>query len=189
MVLDYSANQRLISRNGNQVSYAAPHGVYRCKGEDRWVAIAVFTDEEWNSFCQTIGNPDWVKDAKFATLSSRVKYNEELNTRISEWTVNFTAEEVMEKLQAANVAAGKVSDGRDLFEDPQLNALEQFQEADHPYIGKRKIYHPCSFTLSEARADVTAPVILGAHTEYVATKIIGLSDTEFVQLMEEGVFE
>jgi benzylsuccinate CoA-transferase BbsF subunit len=189
LILDYDANQRLLERNGNKLPYAAPHGVYRCKGDDRWVAIAVFTDEEWESFCRVIGNPDWTRDARFGTLGDRVRNSDELDALVNEWTVRFTAEQVMERLQAAGVAAGLVADGKDLAEDPQLNYYGYFQERDHPYVGRHRHYHPPTFTLSEADPEVTAPVLIGEHTEYIATKILGLSDEEFVQLLQEGVFE
>lgn len=189
LILDYSANKRINERTGNQIAHAAPHGVFRCKGDDRWVAIAVFTDKEWKRFCEIIENPDWTKSARFSTSGSRVENRDELDNLVNEWTINYTPEQVMEKLQAAGVAAGKVSDGKDLYEDNHLNAINHFRELDHPYIGRQWLYHPSAFTLSEAQVNIAAPVLLGEHTEYVATKIVGLSDKEFVQLMQEGVFE
>ncbi len=189
LFLEYSANKRLLKRTGNQLDYAAPHGVYQCKGDDRWVAIAVFTDEEWESFCYAIGDPAWTKDPKFSSLGNRVKNADELDKLVNEWTLNFSAPQVMERLQAAGVAAGQVSDGKDLSEDPQLNAREFYREMDHPYIGKHRHYHPPAYKLSEAEPVMGTPVLLGEHTEYVATQILGMSDEEFVQLMVEGVFE
>ena len=71
LLLDYTVNQRVAGRVGNHSPYAAPHNAYRCRGEDRWCAIAVFTNEEWQSFCRVIGNPSWTRDARFATLEGR----------------------------------------------------------------------------------------------------------------------
>ena len=76
LLLDYVVNNRVATRKGNCDDYAAPHGMYQCKGDDRWCAIAVYTDEEWQSFSKVIGNPAWTEDPKFATLESR-KENEE----------------------------------------------------------------------------------------------------------------
>ncbi len=189
LILDYSANGRLLERTGNRVEYAAPHGTYQCKGDDRWVAIAVFTDEEWHSFCKIIGSPAWTKDAKFSTLGNRVKNSDELDKRVNEWTINFTAEQVMAMMQAGGIGAGRLADAKDQAEDPQLKEYNYFKQLDHPYLGNLHYYHPQNFTLSEATPEFRAPVLLGEHTEYVATEILGMSDEEFVQLMQEGVFE
>ena len=62
LALDYSVNKRVLGRIGNQCDYAAPHNAYRCRGEDRWCTIAVFTDQEWQSFCRVIGSPEWTRD-------------------------------------------------------------------------------------------------------------------------------
>jgi benzylsuccinate CoA-transferase BbsF subunit len=188
LVLDYSGNSRLVSRNGNKINYASPHGTYRCKGDDRWIAIAVFSDEEWNSFCRVLGNSEWIKDPRFSTLRNRVNNSDELDRLVNERTINFDAVQLMKEMQDAGVSAGLVLDGKDLTEDPQLNVYEYYREIDHPYLGKHGSYHPPNFTLTEAVPTVTSPVILGEHTEYVATKIIGMSDEEFVRLYSEGVF-
>jgi benzylsuccinate CoA-transferase BbsF subunit len=76
LILDYSVNKHQADRMGNQCAYAAPHNAYRCLGEDRWCAISVFTDQEWESFCGVIGNPGLASDGRFATLADR-KTNEE----------------------------------------------------------------------------------------------------------------
>jgi benzylsuccinate CoA-transferase BbsF subunit len=64
--LDYTFNKRTAKPMGNRSPYAAPHGCYACKGTDEWCAITVFADEEWDSFCDVIGNPSWTEDPKFA---------------------------------------------------------------------------------------------------------------------------
>src|SRR3990172_1321709 len=66
-ILDYAVNKRVANREGNLCSYAAPHNAYRCLGEDRWCAIAVFTDDEWQKFCKVISNPKLATDHRFAT--------------------------------------------------------------------------------------------------------------------------
>jgi len=189
LVLDYTVNKRELTLTGNKSAYAAPHGAYPCKGDDRWVAIGVFTDKEWGSFCQVIENPAWTKDAKFSTLASRVKNSDELDKLVGEWTINFTAEQVMTMMQDAGVSAGVVANAQDQEEDPQFKHYDFFREREHPYLGKHNFYHPPGFKLSEVDAEVSAPSLLSEHTEYICREILGMTEEEFTGLKEEGVFD
>ncbi|GAG07423.1 unnamed protein product, partial [marine sediment metagenome] len=115
-ILDQTVNGRDQNRQGNRLPYAAPHGAYRCQGDDRWCVIAVFSDAEWRAFCQAISDPQWCHDERFATLQERKQNEDELDRLIEGWTSGRTAEEVMETLQAAGVAAGVVQNARDVLE-------------------------------------------------------------------------
>lgn len=185
LILDFTINGRVANRMGNRCPYAAPHGAYRCRGDDRWCVIAVFNDEEWQSFCNVLGNPTWTKDTKFATLLARKENEEELDGLIEEWTVNFSAEEVMEMMQAAGVAVGVVQTSEELFRDPQLRHRYYFWELEHPEIGKHH-YSGSVFALSKTPAELKmAAPCLGQHTEYVCTQILGIPQEEFVELLND----
>ena len=66
-------NGRTRPRMENRDNIMLMHGCYPCQGEDKWVAIAVGTDEEWQAMCKVMGNPDWCKDEKFVDQLSRGK--------------------------------------------------------------------------------------------------------------------
>ena len=188
-MLDYNVNGRINKRVGNRCSFAAPHGAYPCRGDDRWCVIAVFNDQEWQGFCRVLDNPDWTQDRRFATLPARKQNEEELDRLIGEWTINFTPEEVMLKMQSAGVPAGVVETCPELFEDVQLQHRQHFRELEHPELGK---YHPeaPAFKLSKTPAELNRPApCLGQHNGYVYNKLLGISDEEFVALTEEGVFD
>jgi crotonobetainyl-CoA:carnitine CoA-transferase CaiB-like acyl-CoA transferase len=188
-ILDYTANRREGDRIGNRHPAASPHGVYRCQGEERWCAIAVFSDAEWKAFCSVIDNPSWANDPKFATFIGRKENEDELDSLIESWTTNYSAEEVMSKMQNAGVAAGLVENGRDLIEDPQLQHRHHFWYLNHPDVGLTAYDGP-PFMLSETPAELHMPApIIGEHTEYVCTQILGMPDEEFVELLAEGAFE
>ncbi|MFC1907154.1 CaiB/BaiF CoA transferase family protein [Chloroflexota bacterium] len=189
LILDYQANGRDGKRMGNASPRAAPHGAYRCQGDDRWCTIAIFNDDEWQAFCEVIGNPDWTKEARFSTLLGRKENEEELNRLVEEWTANYPPEEVMTSLQASGVPSGVVADGRDLYEDPQLWHRQAFWMMDHKEIGAYPhLGQP--FNLSESTAIPKMPTAcLGEHTEYVCKEILGLPEEEFVELLIDGVFE
>jgi crotonobetainyl-CoA:carnitine CoA-transferase CaiB-like acyl-CoA transferase len=122
-LLDYFANDRSDEPAGNRHRFevAAPHDTYPCAGEDRWVAIAVMTDQQWTAFCDALGDPEWARDPRFATAETRVDHVADLDRHVSEWTRALDAYEVQERLQAAGVPAGVVQTGHDLVHhDPQL---------------------------------------------------------------------
>ena len=124
LTLDLSANgtAAATTRAGNHLPYGggAPHGAYRCRGEERWAAITVFTEAEWRAFVDVMGRPHWTEDPRFATADARQRNADALDAFVESWTIQHTAEDVMTLLQAAGVAAGVVQTGEDLSRDPQL---------------------------------------------------------------------
>ncbi len=187
LLLDYVVNKRVAVRRGNQDDYAAPHSAYRCRGEDRWCAIAVFTDEEWESFCRVIGSPAWTKDSRFATLEVRKENEEELNRLVAAWTVNRVDVDVMNQMQAAGVGAGRIGNAEDQMEhDPQLKYRHFYWEQDHPELGKyRPPRQPC--VLSKTPCEIRRAPLVGEHNEYAFKEILGMTDDEIAELVIEDV--
>jgi benzylsuccinate CoA-transferase BbsF subunit len=189
VIMDWTVNGREPTRRGNECDHAVPHGVYRCQGDDRWCAIAVLNDQQWDSLCRVIGDPALSDEPRFATLLGRKDNAEEIDGLIQKWTAKLTAEEVMDKLQAVGVPAGVAANGKDLFEDPQLEARGFYKQLDHAEIGLHHYPAP-PFKLSETPGEARMPSpCLGQHNEYVCKQILGMSDEEFVGLLNEGVFE
>lgn len=187
-LLNYVANGVEDSRTGNSCPYAAPHGVYRCKGEDRWCAIAVFDDNDWKNFCQIIGNPPWTQDPKFSTLQSRKENEEELDSLVEAWTIKYSAEEVMSRMQGAGIAAGIVQNAKDLYEDPQLKEREYFWVMEHKELGRfSHLGQPSVLSKTPAKPYRPAPC-LGEHTEYVCRELLGMSESEFDEFLIDGAF-
>jgi benzylsuccinate CoA-transferase BbsF subunit len=188
-VLDYTANGRVATRMGNTCPYAAPHGLYRCKGDDRWCTIAVFDDKEWKAFCGAIGNPEWTADTKFATVMGRKEHEAELNRLVEAWTIHYSPEEVMICLQDAGVSAGIVENAQDMLEDPQLKERGIFQRLNHDELGFA-LHRGPAFQLSKTPWELTMPgPCLGQHTEYVCREFLGMSDEEFVERLSSGAFD
>lgn len=185
--MDYFMNHRLPSLSGNRDSIMAPHNCYRCRGEDKWVSIAVATDAEWEALCQVMGNPEWAKDERFSNNYSRWQNQEELDRLIGQWTVNYTHYEVMERLQSAGVAAMPSFSAEELFNDPHLKSRELTTEIEHPALGKQVVLNP-PWKLSETPARITrAAPLLGEHNDYVFGELLGMSKKEISQLTEEKV--
>jgi len=188
-ILDYVVNHRVASPLGNRPAHriAAPHGAYRCKGEDRWCAIAVFTEEEWESFCRVLGYPSWTKEERFATLLDRWQNIDQLDLLVEEWAKEHSAEEVMTLLQEVGIVAGVVQDAADLSQDPQLKARAFFVELDHHILVKASFDgSPIKLSDTPAHFQQAAP-LLGQHNDYVYHHLLGMTQEEIERYTKEGV--
>jgi len=166
---------------------SAPQGVYRCRGDDRWCALSVSSDEEWWGFKKALGNPPWVEEKGFDTFISRLENKKALDKLVGEWTQKHTAEEAMTLLQRCGVAAGVVQDARDLARDPQLKERGFFAELDHPEMGKT-VSDAAPIRLSDTppRYTRSAP-LLGQDNNYVYGELLGMSKAELAKLKEQGI--
>jgi crotonobetainyl-CoA:carnitine CoA-transferase CaiB-like acyl-CoA transferase len=187
-VLDYVVNGRVATRRGNQDDRGCPHAVYRCAGDDRWIALAVFTDEEWRALVQAMGNPAWAQAEKFATQAGRKGNEAELDAHIEEWTKTRDANQVEALLQQAGVAAGLVAKQADLYEDPQLQHWGFFTWREHKVMGLSP-YDGLMSHLSKTPGDVAPAPLLGEHYEEVLKGILRYSDEEVADLIGRGVVE
>ena len=186
-VMEYTMNGRVRRRMGNHDDIMAPHGCYKCRGEDEWVTIAVSSDEEWEAFCNATGKPDWSREEKFADGYKRWKNQEELDRLISEWTEQHASLEVMHILQSAGVAAGPSYNAPGLINDPQIKERGFFSEIEHPEVGKR-IQYGAPWRLSATPYKIREPApLLGQHNDYVFSQLLGMSQGEINKLVEEKI--
>ena len=130
-----SALGESAARAGNHDPHAAPHAIYPCAGEDRWIAIAAHDDATWSALVSAMGAPAWATDERFATLAGRLANQDELDERIAAWTAGEDDRSLMSRLQGAGIEAGAVLDYRDLVDDPQLLHRDHFVDLDHPPSG------------------------------------------------------
>ena len=195
-VLDYTVNGREWSRQGNRSDIAAPHNTYRCADDpaagaaanDRWCAIACYTEQEWRSLCGAMDKPGLARDPRFATQDLRRRNAGALDAVIDTWTSGFKAEEVMRRLQRAGVPAGVVASGYDLHANEQLRHRGHLAKLQHPQMGLRTYDCP-SFRLSVTPHEMRPAPLLGEHTHRVVTELLGLSDERYAELLGAGVLE
>jgi crotonobetainyl-CoA:carnitine CoA-transferase CaiB-like acyl-CoA transferase len=174
-------------RLGNRHPRQAPHGCYPCRGVDKWVAIAVGSDAEWQALQRVLGHPAWCDDPRFATLSGRLQHHDELDCHIAAWSREQEASQVMYVLQQAGVPAGVVVNAEELVNDPQLHARDFFWEIDHPEAGLLR-YAGQPVRLSETPACCYRPApCLGQHNEHILGGLLGLSADELAALRDQGV--
>lgn len=185
-IMDYSMNGRTQETLGNRHPWAAPCGVYPCRGEDRWVAITVFTDEEWQGLCKAMGYPAWTAAERFESRLGRWNNQDELDALIADWTRERENYDLMRLLQAEGVASGPVMDERDCYGDPHLREREFFEPVSHPECGTH-LYPGASWKLSETPCRIRKPPCrLGEDNEYVYKSLLGVSDEEYAELQREG---
>jgi crotonobetainyl-CoA:carnitine CoA-transferase CaiB-like acyl-CoA transferase len=184
-VIEHDAGDRLLSRSGNRSEVAAPQGVYRCDGEDTWVAIAVATDEQWLALRSVLGDPEWARDGALASAEGRRSSHDLVDERLTAWTVDRDADEVAEQLAAAGVPAGAVIPARDVVRNPQLRHRGLFEVEDHPVTGSHEIPGlPFRFSRIERWATRRSPT-LGEHNDEVLGEVA--TDDEVRRLRAAGV--
>jgi len=188
-ILDYTANKRQAERKGNSDDRASPHGVFRGKGNDRWVAISVSNNDEWTQLCQAMGKPVWTQNKKYSTSVGRKEDEYFIHSKITEWTMKYTPEEIMKRLQFVGVPAGTVHNGKDLAENPELRNSGVLWTLEHDQIGKfTHLGQPFQMSRTPAAGSMASPS-LGMHTAYVCSQILGLNDNELVDLFKSGALK
>jgi benzylsuccinate CoA-transferase BbsF subunit/naphthyl-2-methylsuccinate CoA transferase subunit len=183
----YAANGEIMGAMGCGDPNAAPHGVYTTLGYRKWLAIAVFSDEEWAALQKVMGNPSWAKDQKFGTLEARKENEEELNACIEDWTKDKYGTKLMKALIKEGVKAGLVNDARAAVEDEHLIERDYWAYLDHPVVGL-SLYNRAPIMFSETPIEMKkAAPLLGEHTDEVLTGFLGYSEKELDALKAADV--
>jgi len=186
-LMDFHMNGRTARPQGNRHSHMAPHNHYPCSEEDKWVSIAVATDDEWQQFCKAIGNQAWCRDERFVNAMDRWKNQEALDKFIAEWTINHEPIEAMEILQKAGVAAVAVMTTEDQYFNPHFMERQSYIEIEHPLVGVEALYG-IPWRLSETPGEIQRPAPnLGEHNEYVFKDLLGMDSKRFDQLVQNKV--
>jgi benzylsuccinate CoA-transferase BbsF subunit len=186
-VLAYQMTGEEPERRGNHSPYFAPYNTYPCAGEDRWVAIAVTTDEEWRSLAEIIGGPELAADPQYASNQGRLQNQDQLDRLIAAWTSDREMYDISWQLQQAGVPASPVLRGPDLLNDPHYRERGTFNEVDHPQVGP-KLYPGIAWKMSLTPGRVHWPSpTLGQHNSQIYSQLLGLSKNEIEELEREGV--
>lgn len=183
-LLDMERNGNVPSRMGNRSPWVAPHGVYPCRGKERWVAISVFNEDEWFALCAAVEHLEWADDPRFFTLQQRLANQDELDSLISEWTSRYTPVEIAESLQEVGVAAAPVMDIPGLVVDPHLAARDFWILAEDTRFGK-ELGTGQSIHLSDTPGHITrAKPCLGEDTLQLLRDVCDFSDAEIEGMIE-----
>ncbi|MBI4216266.1 MAG: CoA transferase [Chloroflexi bacterium] len=186
-ILDYTMNGRVRGTLGNGHECFAPYGLYRCLGEDKWLAIGVENEAQWKALRRALGHPAWAKDPKFADEFSRWQHRAELDALITTWTKGRTPQEATALLQKAGVPAGPSNNVADLDTDPQLDARNFFVPMEHAAMGKGRLARIPWKTGAKPQGQYTPPPLMGEHNEYVFCDLLGMTREEMETLIKQQV--
>jgi benzylsuccinate CoA-transferase BbsF subunit len=187
MMLRYSARGEVMQRCGNRDEHAAPHGVYPCRGEDRWIAIAIWSEPEWRLLRRVMGDPPFCQDPRFDALAGRQGHQDELDGYVGRWTREFDPHELAAKLQDAGIEAGVVQSFDDLLDDPQLAHRGHFQSLRHVHLGQMR-FENYGIRLSASPPELATPgPNLGEHNDEVLQELLGLASHEIERMVAEEI--
>jgi benzylsuccinate CoA-transferase BbsF subunit len=196
-IIRYSLTGDQPSARGNRVPWAAPHGVYPCQGDDRWIAISVATEAQWAALSgvlaasETAGGGEYggtlAADPRFAGLDSRREHVDVLDGLVAGRTARWDRWELMSRLQAVGVPASVVETTGDVFDDPVLAARGYWKVQEHPVMGPVRSASAPYLWNGQPVSPVSPAPLLGQDTEEISRDLLGLSAPEYRQLVEDGV--
>jgi crotonobetainyl-CoA:carnitine CoA-transferase CaiB-like acyl-CoA transferase len=185
-VIDFTLNDADPKRIGNRDRINAPHGIYRCRDEDTWIAVSVTDETMWAGLCRASGHADWLADPRYAGAARRQEHVAALDLAIEGWTRGLDVHVATDRLQAAGVPAGPVLRVDELLDNDQLQALGAVVTIDHPVAGPRR-QMGLPWKMDSLGAGYRRAPLLGEHTHEILTKLLGVTETEYARLEADGV--
>ena len=189
-LLDFAFNGRRARRMGNRHESMSPHGCYSCRGEDKWVALSVRDETEWQGICRALAQPWVASDSRFCDPLTRHGNQDELDNIIKAWCRERTQDEAVAQLQAQGVPAARVLDASQMLADPQLRSRGLFETAEYPAgsgLGNKE-YLGRGWRMGSADVQIRGPAPdLGEANKFVLKEVLGLSTVEIAQLEKEQV--
>jgi len=188
-LLDFQVNGHIMRRQGNASPLYAPHAVFPCAGTDRWVAIAVETEAQWQGLKTALGEPAWAANPAYGSAAGRLASREAIEEEVAAWTASRTPDEIETVLQRHGVPAFRSATSEDLFADPQLAHRRHFIQVEHASLGQVYVENSRSI-LSDTPADIRrAGPGFGQDNEYVLRELLGLSEEEMIDYVAAGALD
>lgn len=188
-LLDYTVNGVIETRAGNRSPNFAPHGVFPAAGDDRWVAVAVESDTQWQSLCGAISRDDWATDVRLSNVAGRMAAANVLDEGIALWTAQREVDEVEARLAAAGVPVHRVASSADCLADPQLAERGHFPLVDQLEIGLVPLEAPRFRLLGTPSAPLAPYPNFGQHNSFVLRELLGWDDERIAALAATGALE
>ena len=188
MAVEHSAYGVRLTRQGNRGPGSTPQGLYPCRGKERWLAIAVADDEQWQALRQALGDPPWAKDPTLGDAAGRRRCEDDIDRHLRTWAAEEELDDAVDALRSAGVPAAPVVAPHEVVADEQLRARAFVETFDHPVVGRHEVIGlPFRFA-SRTSGWITTPApTLGQHNDEVLGDLLGLSAAELDELRAQGV--
>ena len=185
-IVEYTAYGNVMERAGNRGPYAAPQGLYPCRGHEQWLALAVATDEQWQALVEVLGSPDWADRPEYATDAGRRAGHDAIDEGLYAWAAERDLEDAVARLVGAGVPAAPAWDPRIQHENPQLAHRGLFEMVEHPAVGTNPM-PGMPYRFASVDRWITSPSpTLGQHNHEILAEL-GVSANEIAQLEADGV--
>ncbi|OBH86792.1 CoA transferase [Mycobacterium sp. E2989] len=176
-----------MTRRGNRGHGEAIQNIYRCAGDDDWIAVTVREDAQWRALVELMGRPAWC-DEGLATVAGRRQRADDVDRRLADWFAGQPLQPTVERLAAAGVPAAPVVSPSLVTDNPQLRHRGFLETLHHPSTGAG--LYPCPPFARLAGQDEwlrCPPPRLGEHNEEILRERCGLTDEELTRLATSGV--
>jgi crotonobetainyl-CoA:carnitine CoA-transferase CaiB-like acyl-CoA transferase len=174
---------------GNRSEVGSPWGLYRCEGEEEWVAITCRDDADWHGLVAAMGGPAWAGEADLGTADGRRARADELDERIGEWTATMSKDDAAAACQAHGVPAAPMLTGAEQVSDPQFEARGFAVRIDQPGVGPLWLDGAAFRGEHMVGPDIHQAPELGEHTRSIARDLLGHDDDEIDRLLAAGILE
>ncbi len=186
-LLDYQLNGKIPPPRGNRHPRYAPHGIYRCAGEDNWIAVGVESEAQWRALLGALGLEELAADPRFATAEARKRNEDALDDALSRAFGSREVEEIARRLIGAGVPAGQVNSAPAVMADEQIQARGFFVPVERAVVGTH-LYPGAVARFSQTPLETDRPApLLGEHNETVLREVLGMSDAEIEALERAGI--
>lgn len=177
-----------LSRRGNRGHGWAIQNLYRCAGDDDWIAVTVGTDNQWQALVELMGRPSWAEDHRLGTVASRRELADDIDHRLQDWFGRQELHRAVEDLARAGIPAAPVVSPSLVTENPQLNDRGFFEMLEHPRTGPGLYPRPPFAPLDGRRGWLMRPPpTLGEHNEEILRELCGLTDQDLARLASNEV--
>jgi crotonobetainyl-CoA:carnitine CoA-transferase CaiB-like acyl-CoA transferase len=177
-----------LSRRGNRGYGWSVQNLYRCAGDDEWIAVTVCTDEQWRALVDLMGRPSWTDDDRFGAVAGRYEGADDIDRRLQDWFLSQDLPSAVESLAGAGIPAAPVVSPSLVTENPQFKDRGFLERLDHPRTGPGSYPRP-PFAPLDGRRNwlMRPPPTLGEHNEEILRDLCGLTDQDLARLASAGV--
>jgi len=186
-MMDYDQTRHVPIRKGNELEFTAPRGAFQCS-DGLWVALSGSSQSIAERFIRAIGGEKLAQDPRFRTNADRIENGDALNRAIEAWCKVRTRQDVLDTLIPLGCAIGPLETIPTVFDNPQIRFRESYVTVDDTTFGHlRMMRAQPEFVCSEPATLVPGPSELGADTERLLKRDLGLSDAELESLHARAV--